>query len=178
VTKVDQSVGKQMKSKKIGLLAFKADQQSLKLVDPCKGALCDKALLVHRLVKMTLPTALCSLAIALVFGNIGSDTTIPQQFARIFRIKPTISIKEAVRIAQFHLIKLTKHIFEPSNQLVTIVMIACNHFTRGQNVAVRISYGNDVTRLCLLATLIGDCFAPFFAALWLPSRLRIDRFNS
>ncbi len=118
------------------------------------------------------------LPISLVLGYIGLYTAIPQQFARIFRVKCTIGIKEGICIAQFHPIELTKQLFELSNQLVTIVMIAGNHFAGGQNVAVRIRYRNDVAGFCFLATLIRDRFAPFFAALWLPSRLRIDKFNS
>ena len=167
-----------MKSEKVGLLALKPDQEALELVNPRKGTLCDKAFLVHRSVKVALPTALSLLPIALIFSNIGSYTAVPQQFARIFGVKCTVGIKEGICIAQFHLIELIKHVFKPSNQLITIVMVASNHFAAGQNIAVRIRYRNDVAGFCLLATLIGNRFAPFFAALWLPSRLRIDKFNS
>ena len=77
VPKVDEGVCKQMKAHPIHLSALKAHEQALKLVDPGKGSLADKALLVHGLVEMTLPTTLHALPITLIFGDIGHYSSVP-----------------------------------------------------------------------------------------------------
>jgi hypothetical protein len=57
-------------------------------------------------------------------------------------------------------------------------MLTSNNLLGRKNVAIGIRQGQNVTGLGFLAALIADCFAPFFAALWLPSRLIADTFNS
>jgi hypothetical protein len=63
-------------------------------------------------------------------------------------------------------------------KMAPAIMIASNHLARRKNVAVGVRYRDDVAGFRLFSALIGDCFAPFFAALWLPSRLRIATFSS
>jgi hypothetical protein len=85
---------------------------------------------------MALTPALRPFTIAFVFGNIRSNATVPQEFARIFGVKGTVSIKEGVPIRKFQVIKLAKQVFETVNEGVTIIMIASNHLTRRKNVAI------------------------------------------
>ena len=167
-----------MKAEKIDLLAFKSDKKPLEFIDPGKRAFHDKAFFVHRAVKMALAPTLGTFAIALIFGDIRSYTTIPEQLTRLFCVKSTIGIKVGVRICEFKLIKLLKQIFQASSQVVTIIMVPSNHYAGGNNEAIGVGYWNDIAGLGLFPALIGDCFAPFFAALWLPSRLRIAKFSS
>ena len=167
-----------MKAEKVHLLALKPDEKSLEFIDPGKRAFIDKAFFVDRAVKMALAPALRPFTIAFVFGNIRSNATVPQEFARIFGVKGTVSIKEGVSIRKLQVVKLAKQVFETVKQSVTIIMIASNHLARRKNVAVGVRYRDDVAGFRLFSALIGDCFAPFFAALWLPSRLRIARFSS
>jgi hypothetical protein len=167
-----------MKAEKIDLLALKPNQQTLEFVDPCKGSFSHKALFVYGWVKMALAPTLGTFAIALIFGDIRSDTTIPEQLTRLFCVKSTIGIKVGVCICEFKLIKLLKQVFQASSQVVTIIMVPSNHFAGGNNEAIGVSYWNDIAGLGFFPALIGDCFAPFFAALWLPSRLRIAKFSS
>ena len=167
-----------MKAEKIHLLTLKPNQQTLEFVDPCKGSFCHEALFVHGWVKMALAPTLCPFAIALIFRDIRSYTAIPEQLTRLFCVKRTICIKVGVRIGEFKLIKLLKQAFQASGQLVAIIMVPSNHFSGGNNEAIGVGYGDDVAGFGLFSTLIGDRFAPFFAALWLPSRLRIAKFSS
>jgi hypothetical protein len=167
-----------MKAEKVHLLALKPDEKPLEFINPSKRAFSDKAFFVDSGVKMALAPALGPFTIAFVFGNIGSNTTVPQEFARIFGVKGTVSIKEGVSIRKFQVVKLAKQIFETVNEGVTIIMIASNHLAGRKNVAIGIRQRDDIAGLCLFSALIGDRFAPFFAALWLPSRLRIAKFSS
>ena len=167
-----------MKAEKIHLLTLKPNQQTLEFVDPCKGSFVHEAFFVHSFVKMTLAPTLCALAIALIFRNIRSYTAIPEQLPCLFCVKRTISIKVGVSIREFKLIELSKQVFEAIGQLITIIMVPSNHFACGKNETIGVGYGDDIAGFGLFSTLIGDRFAPFFAALWLPSRLRIAKFSS
>jgi hypothetical protein len=160
-----------MKAERVHLLAFKSDEQPLEFIDPGKRAFHDKAFFVHRTVKMALAPALATLTIALVFRNIRSYTAIPKQFTGLFCVKRTIGIKVGVSIREFTPIELHKQVFEAISQLITIIMVASNHFTCGGNEAIGVRYGKNIAGFGLFSTLIGDRFAPLFAALWLPSRL-------
>ena len=127
---------------------------------------------------MALAATLGAFAIALIFRDIRSHTAIPEELTCLFCRKCTICIKVGASIREFKLIKLLKQIFEAIGQIVTIIMVPSNHFTGGNNEAIGVGYWDDVARFGLFSALIGDCFAPFFAALWLPSRLRIAKFSS
>ena len=167
-----------MKAERVHLLALKPDEKPLEFIDPSKRAFRDKAFFVHRAVKMALAPALGALPIAFVFRNIRSYTAIPKQFPGLFCIERTIGIKVGVSIREFKLIQLPKQIFEAIGQLIAIVMVPSNHFACGKNETIGIGYWDDIAGSRLFSTLIGDRFAPFFAALWLPSRLRIATFSS
>ena len=127
---------------------------------------------------MALAPALAALTIAFVFRNIRSYTAIPKQFTGLFCIKRTIGIKVGISVGEFTPIQLPKQVFEAIGQIITIIMVASNHFACGKNETIGVGYWDDIAGFGLFSTLIGDRFAPFFAALWLPSRLRIARFNS
>ena len=167
-----------MKAERVHLLALKPDEQPLKFIDPGKRAFRDKAFFVHRAVKMALAPAFGALTIAFVFWDIRSHTAIPKQFTRLLCVKRTIGIKVGISIREFKLIELPKQVFEAIGQIITIIMVPSNHFACGNNEAIGVRYWDDSAGFGLFSTLISDRFAPFFAALWLPSRLRIARFNS
>ena len=167
-----------MKAERVHLLALKPNEQPLEFIDPSKRAFCDKAFFVHRTVKMALAPTLGAFPIALIFRDIRSYTAIPEQFTRLFCVKSTICIKVGVRICEFKLIKLLKQVFQARGQVVTIIMVPSNHFTGGNNEAIGVRYWDNIAGFGLFPALIADRFAPFFAALWLPSRLRIAKFRS
>ena len=127
---------------------------------------------------MALAPALGTLPIAFVFRNVRSYTAIPKQFTGLFCIKRTIGIKVGLSIREVKLIQLPKQVFEAIGQLITIIMVASNHFAGGKNETIGVGYWDDIAGFGLFSALIGNCFAPFFAALWLPSRLRIAKFSS
>ena len=97
-----------MKAEKIHLLTLKPDQETLELVNPCKGSLVHEAFFVHGFVKMTLAPTLCVLAIALIFRNIRSYTAIPEQLSCLFCVKCTICSKVGISIHEFKMIELPK----------------------------------------------------------------------
>ena len=167
-----------MKAESVHLLALKPDEKPLEFIDPSKRAFRDKAFFVHRTVKMALAPGLDALPIAFVLRNIRSYTAIPKQLTGLFCIKRTIGIKIGVSIGEFKLIQLPKQVFEAIGQLITIIMVPSKHFACGNDETIGVGYWDDIAGFGLFSTLIGDRFAPFFAALWLPSRLRIARFSS
>ena len=167
-----------MKAEKIHLLALKPDEEPLEFIDPGKRAFSDKAFCVNRAVKMALAPTLGTLTIAFVFRYIRSYTAIPKQFTGRFCVKRTIGIKVGVSIREVKLIELPKQVFEAIGQIITIIMVANNHFACGKNETIGVRYWDDIAGFGLFSTLISDRFAPFLAALWLPSRLRIAKFSS
>ena len=167
-----------MKAERVHLLALKSNEKPLEFIDPGKRAFHDKAFFVNRAVKMALAPALGTLTIAFVFRNIRSYTAIPKQFTGLFCIKRTIGIKVGISVGKFTPIQLLKQVFEAIGQIITIIMVSSNHFACGKNETIGVRYWDDIAGFGLFSTLIGDRFAPFFAALWLPSRLRIARFSS
>ena len=167
-----------MKAERVHFLALKPDEQPLEFIDPGKRAFHNKAFFVHRAVKMALAPALSTLTIAFVFRNIRSYTAIPKQFTSLFCVKCTIGIKVGISVGKFTPIQLLKQVFEAIGQIITIIMVASHHFACGKNETIGVRYWDDIAGFGLFSTLIGDRFAPFFAALWLPSRLRIAKFSS
>jgi hypothetical protein len=125
-----------MKAEKVHRLALKPDEQPLEFINPGKRAFIDKAFFVDGAVKMALAPALRPLTIAFVFGNIRSNATVPQEFAGIFGIKGTVSIKEGLPIRKVQVVELAKQVFETVNESVTIIMIASNHLAGRKNVAI------------------------------------------
>lgn len=178
IAKVDEREGDEMKAKNIRRLALKANQKALELVDPGERPLTHKPQLVDLRVKVARTTALYTLAITLVLWNVRSNATVPQQLTRRFGVETRVSVKEGICIAKLKLIKLAKDVLQAPNQFVTIIMIPGKDLTRGQHKAVCIGQRDNVARFGLLATLIGNCLAPFFATAWLPSRLRSARLSS
>ena len=167
-----------MKAERVHLLTFKSDEKPFEFIDPGKRAFSDKAFFVHRAVKMALAPALGALTIAFVFWDIRSYTAIPKEFTSLLCVERTIGIKVGVSIREVKLIELPKQVFEAIGQLITIIMVPSNHFACGNNEAIGVGYWDDIAGFGLFSTLIGDRFAPFFAAQWLPSRLRIAKFSS
>ena len=167
-----------MEAKTVSCFPLKSDQQGLELVNPSEGSLTDKAALVHNRVEVSFASTFDCLSIALVLRNVGLDTTIPQHLACSPRVKAAICVEDGSFVDQLTSFHVSKDILELLHKLVSIIMIAGNDARRRENIAVSIGYREDIARLCLLAALLGDFFAPFFAALWLPSMLSSDKFNS
>ncbi len=72
---------------------------------------------------------------------------------------------------------LAEKLFQSIGHLIPIVMMTSDNVTCRTNVSITISYGDNSTGFGFFATLIGDIFAPFCAARWLPSRFSTDTFN-
>ena len=89
-----------MESQTIGNFAFKSGQQGLEYINPRERSLTDKAVFVHLTVELPLPSAFDRLSIALVFNNVGNNSTIPQHLPGFPRVKATISIEERAFIVE------------------------------------------------------------------------------
>ncbi len=167
-----------MESQTIGYFAFKSNQQGLEYVNPGEGSFTDKAMFVHITVEMTLPSAFDGLSVALVFSNVGNNAAVPQHLPCFTRVKATIRIEVCAGIGEFTPLHVLEQLRDRCLQVITIMMIACNRPCRRNNVSLFVRYWQNIAGLGLLAALIGYGFAPFFAALWLPSRLISDKFKS
>ncbi len=167
-----------MESQTIGRFALKSDQQGLEFVNPRERSFTNEATLVRGCVEMALPSTLDRFPIAFILHNIGFDPTVPQQFSRCTCVEATIHVEYGAVVAQSTPFHVSEYVFKLLLKLIAIVVMASNDTCCGNNVTVSISYWQNVARLGLLSALIGDSFAPFFAALWLPSRLSSDKCNS
>ncbi len=167
-----------MESQTIDCFTLKADQQGLEFVNPRERPFTDEATLVHNRAEIAFPSTLDRFSIAFIFHNIGIYSTIPQQFSSCTCIKATIHVEYGAVVGQSTTFHVSEHMFKLLLKLIAIIMVASNDACCGNNRTISISYRQDVARLGLLSALIGDGFAPFFAALWLPSRLSSDKCNS
>ena len=157
---------------------FKPDQQGLKFVHPGKGSLTHEAMFVHNRVEMPFPSSFHCLSVTLVFRNVRFDAPVPQHFPHTTRIETAIHVEEGSPVVQSTTFHICQHDLELLLKLIAVMMVACNYPRRRHNVPVRVCHRQDIAGLRLLPLLIANFFAPFFAALWLPSRLSSDKFNS
>lgn len=167
-----------VESQTIGRFPLKTDQQGLEFVNPREGSLTDEAMFVHDRVEMPFPSALDRFSVAFVFRNVGFDTTVPQQLSYCPCIKATIHVEDSSFVVQSTVLHISKDLFQLLVKRIAVIVVAGYDAGGGNNIPVGISYRQDVARLGFLSALIGYFFAPFFAALWLPSRLSSDKFNS
>lgn len=122
-----------MKAERVHLLALKPDEQPFECIDPGKRTFHNKPFFVHRAVKIALAPALDALTIAFVFRNVRSYAAMPKEFTGLFCIKRTVGIEVSISVGKFTLIQLPKQIFEAIGQVITIIMVASNHFAGGKN---------------------------------------------
>ncbi len=167
-----------MESQTIGRFALKADQQGLEFVNPRERPFTHEAMLVHNRVEMSFSPTLDRFAITLIFRNVGFHSTIPQQFPSRTCIEATIHVEYGTLVLQPTAFHISKHAFQLLLKLIAVIMVARNDTCGGNHIAMAIRDWQDIAGLGLLPSLIGYGFAPFFAALWLPSRLSSDKFNS
>ncbi len=175
---IDQRERDVMKAETIGCFPFKADQQGLEFVNPGECALTDEASLVRLLVEMSFPSTFYPFSIPLVLRDVGNDATIPQQLAGCAGIEAAISIKQGAFIVQSAPLQIFEHVLQFLFKLKAVVVLSSDDARRGDDRTVFVHYREDITSFGFLAALIADAFAPFLAALWLPSRLSSDKFNS
>ncbi len=167
-----------MEAKAMNCFPLKSDQQRLEFVNPGERSLTDKATFVHNRIEVSLASTFDFLSIALVLRNVGLDPTIPQDLARRSCIEATIRIEDGTFVVQSTSRHISKDVLELLHKLITIIMMTRDNSCGRSDVAIRVCYWQNVAGLGLLSPLIGNFFAPFFAALWLPSRLSSDKFKS
>ena len=161
-----------MESKTIGRFSLKSDQQGLEFVNPGKGSLTDETTLVHHRVEISFASTLDPLSVALVLRDVGLDPAIPQHLPRCSRIEATIRIEDSTFVVQSTPLHISKGILELLDKLVSIIMIASNDACRCKNIAVRISYRQDVAGLGLLPRLSSDTFTSPLIVMTLASKRR------
>ncbi len=167
-----------MEPEKIATSALKSYQQRPKLVDPCEGPFNREAPFVHVAVEMPLPTAFCRFSTSLVFINVRNNASIPEHLTCSTGVKTTVRVEEGTLIRQSRTLQVSEQIFEHLRQLIGIIVIASNNIGRRKNISITINQGQYIAGFGFLSPLIGYAFAPFFAALWLPSRCNSDKFSS
>ena len=127
---------------------------------------------------MSFSAALDRFSVAFIFCNVGFDPTVPQQFPCRTCIKATIHVEYRTFVVQPTAFHINKHLLELLHKVITVIMIASNHTSGRNNQSIPVGYRQDIAGFCFLSSLVRDFFAPFFAALWLPSRLSSDKFSS
>ena len=167
-----------MEPEAMSRFALKSDQQGLELVNPSEGSLTHEPALVHIRIEIALPSTLALLSVTLVLRNVRLDPTIPQYLPRRSRIEATIRIEDGTFVVQPTSLHVSKDVLEFLHKLITIIMMTRDNSCGRSDVAIPVRYWQDIAGLGLLSPLIGHFLAPFFAALWLPSRLISDKFKS
>jgi hypothetical protein len=167
-----------MKAETIDGFSLESDQQGLEHIDPGKRALTDEPMLKCFAIEMAFSATFHRFSVPFVLGNVGDDPMIPQHLACLACIKAAIRIEQRTFIRQSTALQICKKVLQLLLKLITVIMVASDDASRRDNVSLRISYWQDVTGLGMLPPLIGNGIAPFFAALWLPSRLSSDKCNS
>ena len=175
---IDQRERNVMKAETIGCFPFETDQQGLEFVNPGKRSLTYEASLVHRLVETSFSSTFDAFPIALVLRNVRNNATIPQQFSCCSRVKAAIGVEECTFIVQSTPLEVFEDVLQLLFEFKAIVVLSCDDTRRGDDRTVLVGHWEDITGFGFLSALIADAFTPFFAALWLPSRLSSDKFTS
>ena len=84
-----------MTSQEMGILEIKTKQKSAKLVNPSKGTLTHKTVLVDFRIEKSLASTFDRFTIALVFSHVGDNLMIETDFSRIFVVKRVNRIEES-----------------------------------------------------------------------------------
>ncbi len=95
---------------------------------------------------------------------------VPEHLPGSLRIEAFICIEERAFVGTITALHVRKKLLECLRHVICIVMIASHDLGCGDNIAVFIRQWQDIARLGVLPSLIGDAFAPFLATVWLPSR--------
>ncbi len=167
-----------MESEPIAVFALESDQQCPKLINPGKRSFNDEPLLVDLAMKMSLSPTFGPFAIPLVLRNVGTDPSIPEQLPSFSRIKGSISVEEGTFVVQPTALHVFEQLINRRFEVEAIIMLPCNDIGGGDDEAMPLDQRYDITGLGFLSPLISNTFAPFLATVWLPSRLRADKFNS
>ena len=167
-----------MEAETVRRFPFKADQQGLEFVNPGECSLTHETVSIDLAVKMSFAATLHKLSVAFIFCNIGDQPMIPEQLPCRTGIKTAIGIEEGTFIIQLIPLHVSNQVLEFLFQIIAVIMIARNNPSCRDDRAIAVGYWQDIAGFGLLSPLVGDRFAPFFAALWLPSRWISDKFNS
>ena len=89
-----------------------------------------------------------------------------------------MSIKERTFIVQFTPLQVCEEVLQFLFELKAVVMVPSDDASRRDDRTVLVRHGEDITGFGFLSSLVANAFTPFFAALWLPSRLSSDKFSS
>ena len=93
MAQINHREGYVVTTQKIGILSIESYQQASEFINPGKAAFAGKAVFVYRFIKQSFWATLGSLAIALVFLDVGNDIMIEAGLAGIFGVKARISIE-------------------------------------------------------------------------------------
>ncbi len=167
-----------MESEPIHILTLKSKQQRPEFVNPGKGPFNDEAFLVHLTIELPLPSTFDCFPVAFVLWNVGTHASIPQHLPCFSCVKTAIRVEKGRPILQTIALQISKDLGDGCSQVIAVIMATTNDLTCSHNVAIPVNHWNDVAGLRFLSPLVLDTFAPFFATVWLPSRLRTDKFNS
>lgn len=161
MTKIDERKSEMMSGEKISILALKTDQQRPKLVDPGETAFTREALFVDGGIEPAFAASFGCFAIADVLHEVGNDTMVEADFAGLAGIKGAVGIEERARNRQ----PAPFHGFEGGLQVgfevKSIMMVASDDPSRGDDKAVGIGDRQNVGGLSPLAPLVGDTLAAF-----------------
>lgn len=150
-----------MSTQEACVLSVKPDEQRTKLIDPGETAFVGKAPLVDFSVEQAFASALRSLAITFVLGNVGDYPIIETDLASIARVEGAVGVEERALDVQAQAFHAFERGLEMALEVESVVMIASHHARRSEKVPVGIHNRQNVTRLGAFATLIRHAFAAF-----------------
>ena len=147
----------------MGIFAVIAQSQSPKFVNPSEGSLAGKPLIINGLIKQTLASAFDVLLIALVLSHIRNQTMIETNFTRIAGVESTIGVEKCSRNAYPQAFDIFERNLEMRFQIKSIMPISGDDAAAGENEAIGIAHGQNITGLRPFTMLINDTFITFFS---------------
>lgn len=129
-----------MEPEEIAIFALKSDQECPEFINPSKGPFDRKAMLVGITVEMSSSSAFHRFSIALVFRNVGNNSTIPEHFPRCTTIKPTSGMKQGAVIGQTTTLQILKDLLDRSLQVIRVIVVASHNSCRCNDVSVLVNY--------------------------------------
>lgn len=161
MTQINHSKRDMMSTQAVGILPVKSDKQCAKLIDPSETAFVGKAPFVHLGIEQAFASAFGHLAIAFVLSDVRDDPIIETDFPRFARVEGAVGVEERALNVQAQTFHAFERGLEMGLEVESVVMIACHHPRRREDVPVGIHDRQNVTRLGAFASLISHALAAF-----------------
>ena len=100
MAQTDHGESDEISAEKVCVFTFEPYKKSLEFINPGESSLTSKAMFVNLRIEQSFATAFVSLAIALIFVNVGNNAMIEAGFAGILGVKSLVCVEESTLDAE------------------------------------------------------------------------------